>query len=363
LAEFDIDAIVTALNAAALDPEQWDRALELVAGKSKSFGAIVFPQRGMLPYLPATKSMGDCFDVFVRDGWVNRDEREIRGKNKLIAKGVVTDGDIMSEQEIRKSPYYQDFLARINLKGWVGIRVGSGDQIWALTLHRKKQDGEFSRAELRSFHELSKRLAGTAQIASSLAFARGEAALLTFETAGKAAMLLNRGGEVVRINAAAERLFDADVNVVKKRLFCSDRKAIEQFEGSMKRLLWSRDRAGVPPTALPRPGRSPVIAYLMRSFQLAETPLSTYHAIAVLVDPDARLVPAIDTLRTVLDLTPAEARLAIALQSGDDVSEAATRLSISPETARKQLKAIFAKTGVRRQSGLIALLANLLPNA
>src|SRR5690242_615656 len=67
LAEFDIDAIVTALNAAALDPEQWDRALELVAGKSKSFGAIVFPQRGMLPYLPATKSMGDCFDVFVRD--------------------------------------------------------------------------------------------------------------------------------------------------------------------------------------------------------------------------------------------------------------------------------------------------------
>lgn len=33
LAEFDIDAIVTALNAAALDPEQWDRALELVASK------------------------------------------------------------------------------------------------------------------------------------------------------------------------------------------------------------------------------------------------------------------------------------------------------------------------------------------
>jgi len=131
----------------------------------------------------------------------------------------------------------------------------------------------------------------------------------------------------------------------------------------MKRLLWSADRSGVPPTALPRPGRSPVIAYLMRSFQLAETPLSTYHAIAVLVDPDARLVPAIDTLRSVLELTPAEARLAIALQSGDDIAAASTRLNISAETVRKQLKAIFAKTGVRRQSDLIALLANLLPNA
>jgi len=363
LAEFDIDAIVTALNAAALDPEQWDRALELVASKSKSFGAIVFPLRGMLPYLPATKSMEECFDVYVRDGWVNRDERTIRGTNKLINKGIISDEDIMSEQEIRKSPYYQDFLARINLKGWAAIRVGSGDEVWGLTLHRNRQQGEFSSAELRSFHQLSQRLAGTAQIASSVAFARGEAALLAFETAGKAAMLLNRGGEVVRINAAAERMFDADVRVVKKRLFCSDRKAIERFEGSMKRLLWSADRSGVPPMALPRPGRSPVIAYLMRSFQLAETPLSTYHAIAVLVDPDARLAPAIDTLRTVLDLTPAEARLAIALQSGDDIAAASTRLNISAETARKQLKAIFAKTGVRRQSDLIAMLGNLLPNA
>ncbi|KRR19765.1 hypothetical protein CQ14_38815 [Bradyrhizobium lablabi] len=74
-------------------------------------------------------------------------------------------------------------------------------------------------------------------------------------------------------------------------------------------------------------------------------------------------MPAVGTLRTALDLTPAEARLAIALQAGDDIGEAATRLNISPETVRKQLKAVFAKTGVRRQSDLIALLGNLLPSA
>lgn len=47
----------------------------------------------------------------------------------------------------------------------------------------------------------------------------------------------------------------------------------------------------------------------------------------------------------------------------DDINDVAARLSVSRETVRKQLKAVFAKTGVRRQSDLIALLANLLPNA
>lgn len=268
----------------------------------------------------------------------------------------------MPEQEIRRHPYYQDFLGRTNLKGWVAVRVGVDDQVWSLTFHRTTQQDEFSAAELRNFEELSRQLASTAQIASALAFARGQAALSTFEISGKAALLLNRGGEVILANAAADRLFDEHVNISKKRLFCSDRQATDRFENGLKRLLWSADQAGVPPIALPRPGKSAVAAYLMRSFQLADTPLSTYHAIAVLVDPDARLTPDIGTLRAMLDLTPAEARLAVALQSGNDVSEASVQLHISPETARKHLRSIFAKTGTRRQADLVALISNLLPD-
>ena len=59
----------------------------------------------MPPYLPATKSVEKCFEVNVRGGWINRDERSIRGMSKLINKGMITE-DIISEQEIRRSPYY-----------------------------------------------------------------------------------------------------------------------------------------------------------------------------------------------------------------------------------------------------------------
>jgi DNA-binding CsgD family transcriptional regulator len=194
-----------------------------------------------------------------------------------------------------------------------------------------------------------------------LGFARGEAALSAFDIAGKAALLFDRAGEVVRVNRLAEQLFDNDVKLVKRRLASSDRNVRDKFESSLRQLLWSLERSGVPPISFPRPGRSPVGVYLMRSFQLADSPLSSFHAIAVLVDPDARFIPALRTLQTTFNLTLAEARLAIALQSGVDVQSEALRLRLSPETLRKQLKSIFAKTRQRRQADLVAMLSNFLP--
>lgn len=362
MAEFDIDAVGSALNAAAIDADQWTPAMEAVARLTGSHGAVMFPVQGALPFVPATQSMGEAFDLYVREGWVNRDERLIRGTAKIEKLPVFTDRDLISTQEIRRNAFYQDFLGRTQLKGWAAVRVGADDQVWSLTFHRNEKQGEFSAAELHSLRELSGQLAGTAQIASTIAYAKSEAALSSFAMAGKAALLFNRLGDVVLANEASSNIFDEHVTIRKRRLVCSNQSANDRLEAALKQILWSADRVGLPPIKLPRPGKSPIVVYLVRSFQLSDTPLSAYHAIAVLVDPGARFSPALSSLRSIFELTPAEARLAIELQSGSVLGEAADRLNISPETARKQLKAIFAKTGVARQPDLIALLSNLLPN-
>ncbi|MDE2597558.1 MAG: helix-turn-helix transcriptional regulator, partial [Sphingomonadales bacterium] len=64
-------------------------------------------------------------------------------------------------------------------------------------------------------------------------------------------------------------------------------------------------------------------------------------------------------LRDLLGLTPAEARLAAALAEGGTLVGTARRLGIAHNTAKVQLRAIFAKTGVNRQAQLVALLASL----
>lgn len=73
---------------------------------------------------------------------------------------------------------------------------------------------------------------------------------------------------------------------------------------------------------------------------------------------DALLV---DILLNSLGLTRAERRLASQLCFGLDLEEAARASQVTKETARSYLKRIFAKTGVRRQSELIALVAAMTP--
>jgi len=55
-------------------------------------------------------------------------------------------------------------------------------------------------------------------------------------------------------------------------------------------------------------------------------------------------------------LTQAEAKLAVQLANGGSPEEAAAHLGISIHTARTHLKAVFAKTGARRQPELVAML-------
>jgi len=142
VATFDLKAIAETLNAAALDPTRWARALEMLVSQTGSFGSVVFPLQGAMPYIPATASMQESFEAYVRDGWINRDER-FRAKDQLLRRGVATDRDVMPEEALKRNPYYQEFLARFNLKDVAAVRVGTGEHVWSLTVHRTLQQEDF----------------------------------------------------------------------------------------------------------------------------------------------------------------------------------------------------------------------------
>jgi DNA-binding CsgD family transcriptional regulator len=82
-------------------------------------------------------------------------------------------------------------------------------------------------------------------------------------------------------------------------------------------------------------------------------------AILVVLDLDARPRPPEAALRAAFGLTAAEARLASRLAAGESLADAADALGIAKNTARFQLRAVFAKTGVSRQGELVAALTRL----
>jgi DNA-binding CsgD family transcriptional regulator len=66
-------------------------------------------------------------------------------------------------------------------------------------------------------------------------------------------------------------------------------------------------------------------------------------------------MPETAFLQATFDLTPAEARLVLRLVAGDSLKSSAKALGIGYETARTTLKAVFQKTGTRRQTELVIL--------
>ncbi len=75
-----------------------------------------------------------------------------------------------------------------------------------------------------------------------------------------------------------------------------------------------------------------------------------------LSDPNPLQPISVDNLVSVYSLTPSEAQVAISLANGHSIDEIANNSNHSAHTIRSQLKSVFRKTGVSRQSELIKLL-------
>ena len=79
-------------------------------------------------------------------------------------------------------------------------------------------------------------------------------------------------------------------------------------------------------------------------------------AIAFIHDPAQKKCSPADTLKIVYGLTPAESRIADLISKGYAPREIANRLGVTFNTVRSQLKTVYAKTNVKRQSELVRLL-------
>jgi DNA-binding CsgD family transcriptional regulator len=126
-------------------------------------------------------------------------------------------------------------------------------------------------------------------------------------------------------------------------------------------LLWSSAASALlPPVMLPRSHRRPIIAYPIKLSAMSVNVFGDYQALLVMVDPERRPVLPHELLKSAFGLTAAEARLANRLSAGAALETIADELQISKGTVRNQLKSVFQKTGVHRQSDLVALLASYL---
>lgn len=191
------------------------------------------------------------------------------------------------------------------------------------------------------------------------------------ETSGVGVVLVERDGRVVSANATAQAIIARSglMHLHAERLRAHNAEANRELMEAINRMAALQEAQADPTryasvalsglsdaeaastaerrlTLIVRPGPpyGPVSAPLRRT------------AVVILRDPARPTALPAQDLERLFGLSPAEARLATRLADGAGLDEAAEMLGISRNTARSQLQAIYAKTGVNRQGDLVRLL-------
>lgn len=172
------------------------------------------------------------------------------------------------------------------------------------------------------------------------------------------AILLDLNGLVVDKNLAAAEVLNNDICIRDRRIFIRDLEARTKLRALVEQFRYAMPP--VEPIIVPRQDKLPILLRIWPIDGAARWPSRDVRAILTLNALGPKPGPPAAILAKTFGLTHSEAKLARIIARGAGPDIAALELKISRETARNQLKAIFAKTGTHRQSELVALLLQVI---
>ncbi len=369
------DEIVGGFYRAASGVEAWGTALDRVAtafqawavplwGVDTESGALLFSHHG-----------GDASPATSLD-YIRRFHASDPRTRIMLSVPIGTwvhCHEYFDDAFIDGSPFYQDFLIPH------GGRYSSGvtlllerSEVFCFGVHRGQGHHPFDPYEREWLERI-----GTHAREAVMIYRRLRAA---FEEAGAGRELLDKfaypmllidelGGIRFRNKAAAAALEEGDYIVDRSGvLACRDRHSHNEFMAALQEMGLQGDAHAAPGKRGRRYLRirrlstgTPIITNLvairphatMKAFGNAQVALALFHDPAASRELDSFLVAEL------FDLTPAEARVAVALRRGHSAQTIAADHRLALATVRSQIQSIFAKTGVNRQADLVRLLEGL----
>lgn len=279
---------------------------------------------------------------------------------------VFTLEDILPDAELETSNYYLHYLQPVDLFHILGADTAEPQGMLArLRFSRRRSEARFGDRERTLVHRLIPHLRRAIQIYATLNRRTAERDVYAgaVDQLTVATIILDEQARVLNTNSVAQTLLDQkdglrlngqhlqidghDINKELQKAITAIIRAQHLGEASVVRAL-----------RVPRSiGRSN-LGLVVRPVPMSEWSegQSSPCAAVFISDPDLHDSASRQTLGDLFELTPAEAKLAILLAHGLSLAEASQTQSISPHTARAQLKSIFSKTGVSRQAELVRLI-------
>lgn len=288
---------------------------------------------------------------------------------------MVTLEELIDEQTWRASSCYHEFYAPLDVRYHIAADIGMEglEPDCRLRITRPSGASRFGERERALGNLLMPHLAIAVQLRASLDIAEVErhsyAGMLGRLSVG--AVFLGRDGQILKMNPAA-----SEILAQRDGLSASHGILTAAFPGENRELRRLIEQAvcaggdGIPGVlsgmSISRTSGRANLGIAVRAAPPTEWSESSSRpaALVIIRDPQARVLASHEQLKRLYGLTAAEANLAMHLMRGSTVEAAAQSLQVSRNTVRCQIRAIFAKTGVTRQTDLLrVLLGGIAPLA
>ena len=358
----DSDRVTVALFASLLDDEPWTAFLDALSSAASASWAtlILTPRGGDRPGLILTPGA---------DPGVGRDYiRRLFANDPFtgLPDGKVTHfRDFVPAAALDRNAAYRDFLSRTSSDEVIGvdIRETAGLEL-RLRLTRAADEPPFAAADSRALERLVPELRIALRLFDRLATSETERAIYAGAVAQMAVgmVILDRHGKVLRLNGRADSI------LAERDGIALHGDMVRLADAALARLFHARlnDGVAVEQALTLRIERPSGGGYLLIVAVSANAPDHVSAGggpatVLFLTDPlhSPQISPA--ALIKLLGLTRAEAGIAADIAGGHSLADTAVRNGVSPNTVRAHLRAIFTKTGVKRQSQLVHLVHHSLP--
>ena len=280
---------------------------------------------------------------------------------------VFTVTDLMSMDSWRSSDYYQRYCRKQNVFDVMGVDIAppSGG-VFRFRVTRAPDQQPFSAADRALCSTLIPHMGRALHIHSLLGHRHSLSALYA-QAMGRlavATLILDSSGQLLESNQVARDMLAAGDGLKlvggrleasypgdNKRLYKSIRAASASTEGRV---------ALAEALSIARPSGQVSLGIVVEPVPQQNWDEGESRPAVVIYCRDAvgQSLLSTSVTRQVFGLTPSETALAMELANGLSLEEAAASLGIRRNTARAHLRAIFSKTGVRRQTELVRLVLN-----
>jgi DNA-binding CsgD family transcriptional regulator len=281
---------------------------------------------------------------------------------------VVTLDQVVSADILERSEFYRDYLVPYDAIYHLGVDLRAGGLYHVrFRVCRPRHAGPFGSND-RALCEL---LVPHLQTAVD---AHAEFELMSTERSvyaqamdhlTMATLILDHDGRVIHSNGAAHEILAQHDGIIldDHHLTLPHREDADLFHAAFKRAVAGR-RSGQPGIVevvrIHRSAGQEPIVVIVKPAAASHSPAGDgvmLGAVAVFLSTERGITESTAAgIQKLLGLTNKETRLALCLANGRSLQESAADIDITLSTARAHLRAIFAKTGIDRQSRLVRVI-------